>query len=584
MDLPRTDLRLAVLVTLLAVAAGALASVLWYIQVIRGDEYERLAEGNRIRLVTIPAPRGSIFDRDGKILADNRPGFETLVNLSEVKDQDKLIARLSEVLEIEPERIRTRLNRFRQKPFEPVRLATDIGIARATVFEERSPEWEGVEVRVNPVRNYPYGPAFVHLIGYVGQIEGRELERLGDLGYGSQDDIGKIGVEQSFDLFLRGVGGGEQIQVNARGYRDRVLAGRDPQPGNNLYLTVDLRAQTILDGILEGRKGAAVALDPRNGDLLALVSKPSFDPNLLTRPVDEEYLQEIFSHPDSPILNRALGGEYPPGSPFKLVVTLAGFRSGKLNPEATTDCAGSISLGSTVFRCWKEGGHGPLALREGIKNSCNVFFYRLGLDLGLDRIREAALLAGFGEKTGIGLVGEKAGFVPSRQWKKSTLREGWYPGDTANLSIGQGYIRVTPLQMASMGCLIASRGKVFQPRLATRITNSKGETIQEFPPVIRREIRLPERQWDDIWNGMYRVVNEEGGTGMLAAHPRVTVYGKTGTVQVGVAPEYDTQAWFLALVPAGERPLVLALILEEPGSGGEIAAPAAGEFFRKYYE
>lgn len=363
MDLPKTDFRLSVLVVLLGVCGGVLASALWYIQVIRGDEYSRLAEGNRIRLVSIPAPRGTIFDREGKILADNRPGFETVVNVGEVSDQAKLVSRLSEVLEIEPEKIRSRLARFRQKPFEPVRLATDIGIARATVFEERSPEWEGVEVRVNPVRNYPYGAALVHLIGYVGQIDGRELERLGDLGYGSQDDIGKIGMEQSYDLFLRGVAGGEQLQVNARGYRDRVLAGRDPQAGNNLHLTVDLRAQTILDGIMEGRKGAAVAIDPRNGDLLALVSKPSFDPNLLTRPVDEEYLQAIFSSPDSPILNRALAGEYPPGSPFKLVVTLAGFRSGKLNPESPTDCPGFITLGSTVFRCWKEGGHGPLALR-----------------------------------------------------------------------------------------------------------------------------------------------------------------------------------------------------------------------------
>ncbi len=584
MDLPKTDFRLSMLVILLGVCGGVLASVLWYIQVIRGDEYSRLAEGNRIRLVTIPAPRGTIFDRDGKILADNRPGFETAVNVGEVSDRDKLVSRLSEVLEIEPEKIRARLARFRQKPFEPVRLATDIGIARATVFEERSPEWEGVEVRVNPVRNYPYGAALVHLIGYVGQIDARELERLGDLGYGSQDDIGKIGVEESYDLFLRGVAGGEQLQVNARGYRDRVLAGRDPQAGNNLHLTLDLRAQTILDGILEGRKGAAVAIDPRNGDLLALVSKPSFDPNLLTRPVDEEYLQAIFSSPDSPILNRALAGEYPPGSPFKVVVVLAGFRSGKLNPEAPTDCPGFITLGSTVFRCWKEGGHGPLALREAIKNSCNVYFYRLGLDLGIDRLREAALLVGFGEKAGIGLLGEKGGFVPSREWKKTALHEGWYPGDTANLSIGQGYIRVTPLQMAGLGALIASRGKLYKPRLVSRITNPRGETIEEYPPVVRREIRLPTRQWDDIWTGMGKVVNEEGGTGRGAAHPRVMVYGKTGTVQVGAPPDYSTHAWFLAFVPSGERPIVLALILEEPGSGGEVAAPAAGEFFRKYYE
>jgi penicillin-binding protein 2 len=584
MDLPKTDLRLTLLVSFLAACGGVLGSALWYIQVIRGEDYERLATGNRIRLATIPAPRGTIFDRGGNILADNRPGFEAAVSLSEVSDKKKLVDRLSEVLEIEPERIQARLNRFRQKPFEPVRLATDIGIARATVFAERSPEGDGVEVRVNPVRNYPYGPALVHLIGYVGQIDPRELKRLGDLGYGSQDDIGKIGVEQSYDLFLRGVGGGEQIQVNAGGFRDRILSSQDPQPGSNLHLAVDLKAQLILDEILEGRKGAAVVLDPRNGDLLALVSKPSFDPNLLVRPVDEEYLQEIFSHPDSPILNRALGGEYPPGSPFKLVVALAGFRAGKLNPEQPVTCASLFPLGETVFKCWKEGGHGPLAFRDAIKHSCNVYFYRLGLDLGFDRIREAALLMGFGEKPGIGLTGEKEGFVPSRQWKKSALREGWYPGDTANLCIGQGYIRATPLQLAGMGCVIASRGKLFKPRLVLKITNPKGETIEEFPTVIRREIRLPDRQWDDIWAGMYGVVNEAGGTGTLAAHPRITVYGKSGTVQVGAQPDYSTHAWFLAFVPTGERPIVLALILEEPGSGGEVAAPVAGEFLKKYYE
>ena len=242
MDLPKIDLRLTLLVSFLAACGGALGSALWYIQVIRGEDYERLATGNRIRRATIPAPRGTIFDRGGNILADNRPGFEAAVSLSEVSDKKKLVARLSEVLEIEPERIQARLNRFRQKSFEPVRLATNIGIARATVFEERSPEGEGVEVRVSPVRNYPYGPAFVHLIGYVGQIDTRELKRLGDLGYGSQDDIGKIGVEQSYDLFLRGVGGGEQIQVNASGFRDR-----DPgRPGSSA------REQPLSGGGSEG--------------------------------------------------------------------------------------------------------------------------------------------------------------------------------------------------------------------------------------------------------------------------------------------------------------------------------------------
>ncbi len=576
------DFRLRVLAGFLIIWTGVIVVTLWYMQVVKGEEYLESAVRNRVRLVRIPAPRGLIRDRNGVVLADNRPSFDLMATPTEIDDRGRLLEELSRILGIPEEQLSARLDSFRHRPFEPVRLAADIGIAAATVFKEKSPELAGVEVQVNPVRHYPYGYSVVHLLGYVGQISPGELERLKDLGYRAHDDLGKMGVEEAYDNFLRGRSGVEQVQVNARLYRDRVLNRTEPVPGNDLQLTLDIRAQLILDRLLEGWKGAAVLLDPRNGDILALASHPSFDPNLLTRPVRREDAAEVFTRPDAPLLNRAISGEYPAGSPFKLVLALAGLESGSINPDTVYDCGGVFFLGNSQFRCWRPEGHGPVNLQEAIKHSCNVYFYHLGLELGVDRIEAMSRRLGLGELSGIEIRGESPGLLPGRAWKRRQYGRAWYPGDTVNLSIGQGYLLVTPLQLAGFGAAIAGRGELYRPRLVAAITSPTGEVIKEEEPLLRRQIELPPAAWEEVLSGMNRVVNEERGTGRLAAHPSVAIAGKTGTVQVGSPPEYDKHAWFLALAPADRPRLVLVLLLEDAESGGQTAAPLAGEFFRRY--
>ncbi len=578
------EIRMRFLAVCLLVWAGVIVITLWYMQLVKGEEYIERAARNRIRLIRIPAPRGLILDRNGVVLADNRPSFDLLATPTEIEQRGPLLKELSRILQIPAGRLHSRLDLFRERPFEPVRLASDIGIAAATVLKEKGTELAGVEVQVNPVRNYPFGPAVVHLLGYVGQISPGELERMRNLGYRAQDDIGKMGVEEAYDYYLRGVSGAEQVQVNARLLRDRVLSRKDPVPGNNLVLSLDIRAQLILDELLAGWRGAAVLLAPGSGDILALVSHPAFDPNLLIRPVRQEEAAEVFARANSPLLNRALAGEYPAGSPFKLVLALAGLDSGVVTPETTYDCRGIFVLGRSQFRCWRPEGHGPVNLQEAIKHSCNVYFYNLGLELGIDRIGEMARQLGLGEISGIGIKGESSGLLPGRAWKKEQIGRNWYPGDTVNLSIGQGYLLVTPIQMAGLGAAIAGRGTLYRPRLVSEIVSPGGEVIREEAPVLRREIELVPAAWNEVQAGMRRVVNDEDGTGRQAFHPSVALAGKTGTIQVGAPPDYGTHAWFLALAPAGHPELVLVLLLEEGESGSQTAAPLAGEFFHRYFE
>ena len=577
------DARLRILAIFLVIWGGVIVATLWYMQVVKGEKYQERAVRNRVRLVRISAPRGTIFDRNGVVLADNRPSFDVVINPTEVADRERLIATLSSILNLSPERLNRRLDTFRDRPFEPVRLAADIGIVAATILEEKGPELPGVDVQVNPIRSYPYGEVPVHLLGYVGQISPRELVKLKDSGYRAQDDIGKMGVEEAYDRYLRGEPGAEQLQVDARGYRDKVLSHKEPRPGDDIYLTLDIRAQEILEELLEEWNGAAVAMDPRNGDLLALVSHPSFDPNLLIRPVWKEDAERVFSDPEAPLMNRALSGEYPPGSPFKLVMALTALSSRVSTPKTTFDCRGVFLLGESTFRCWLPGGHGELDLQQAIKHSCNIYFYNLGLEVGVERISKMARAIGLGERSGLEIRGESGGLIPDRAWKKKIIGESWYTGDTVNLSIGQGYLLVTPLQMASMGCIIANRGTLYQPRIVKRMISPEGEIIKEFEPVIRKKLDVPEEIWSELLSGMVRVVNEEHGTGRAAAHPVITVAGKSGTVQVGTPPEYGKHAWFLALAPADNPEVVLAIILEDAESGPRDAAPLAGEFMRRYF-
>ncbi len=578
----RFDLRLNLVFFLIAAMGAVLMGSLWYMQIVRGEEYQRLATTNRIRLIRLSAPRGIIYDRHGEILADNRPGFDVVVNLPEVEDRRRLVEKLGEILDLPAARIESRLDTFRERPFEPVTVASDIGILKATILEEMNPELGGVQVVVNPVRNYPAGSGLAHLLGYVGQISPRELERLVEDGYRAQDDIGKIGVEAVYDRELRGTAGGEQVQVTARGFRDRLLSRRPARAGNNLHLTIDLRAQTILEELMDGYTGSAVAVDPVRGDIMAMVSNPSFDPNLMVRPVDDRYVSELFASPGSPMLNRALAGEYPPGSIFKPVVALAALEFSGITPSRTYDCGGIFSLGSVSFRCWREGGHGRIDLSEALKRSCNVYFYRLGLETGVDGIEAASRRLGLGQRIGIELGGERPGLVPGREWKRSAIGEGWYPGDTVNLSIGQGFITVTPIQAAWLAAVIAREGTPARFRLVSAVSSPEGKRLEEFDPVPATAAGFSRPAWAELRKSLLRAVAEPGGTAHGISDPAISIAGKTGTAQVAGPPGKGTHSWFVGMAPADDPEVVVAVILEHAGRGSEHAAPLAGRFLAGY--
>ncbi len=430
-------------------------------------------------------------------------------------------------------------------------------------------------IQTSPLRNYVYDSTACHVIGYLGHINKKELTKLRNYGYQRRDLIGRSGVEKYYDNYLKGKDGGSQLEVNNRGRQLRMLGIKEAVAGKDISLTIDIDLQVFIEESMGGHRGAIVVMDSTNGEILGMLSRPGFDPDMFVSGASPGAISSFFKRSDFPLVNRAISGRYPPGSVFKVVVASAALDKEKINTRTHLGCKGSYTLGRRVFRCWKKKGHGSQNIREAIKNSCNVFFYQMGRIAGADNITEFAKKFGFGKSTGIDLPGEVSGLVPGRMWKMMSMRENWYEGDTVNFSIGQGYLLVTPLQIVRMMAASGNGGRLIRPHVVKRIDVVDAASPDPKP------IRISKEALEIVKEGLDMVVNAERGTGRKARVKGLDIGGKTGTAQAG---KDKTHAWFSGFSPVDDAKMAVVVFLEHGGKGGLSASKIAGEIFGKLHE
>ncbi len=581
--------RVAVLVLMCVLLVGALVARMVHLQVIGHAHYSDLATDNRVRLSPIPPTRGLIYDRRGVLLADNLPAFNLEIVPEQVKDLPNLLGRLGEVIELSEDDIQ-RFERLRRRSpaYRSLPIKTNLSEAEVARFMVARHRFDGVSVQARLQRHYPFGARFAHLLGYVGRINERELRRVDARNYRATTHIGKTGIEKYYESLLHGTVGVREDEVNSHGRRIRVIRETPPRPGESLVLSVDARLQAVATAALAGRSGAVVALDPRNGEVLALVSEPDFDPNLFVNGISRRDYARLRDDRERPLFNRALRGQYPPGSTVKPIVALAGLEAGLITPERRMFAGPYYELpgGGRRFRDWLKGGHGWVDLDRAIVRSCDVYFYDLSYKLGIDRLHDIYGRFGLGRPTGVDLPGELGGLLPSREWKRRRHKQAWYPGETVILGIGQGYLLATPLQLATMTACIAMRGDCRRPHLLKARTASAVPSDTGQPRGWRVTLRDP-RHWDVIIDAMRHVVSSPEGTGRRINDAPYSIAGKTGTAQVfslkedeeyeadKLARHMRDHAWFVGFAPVEDPRIAVAVIVEHAGHGGSVAAPVA---------
>jgi penicillin-binding protein 2 len=568
----------------------------YYLQVIRGDHYRELSEHNRLALIKHRAPRGIIFDRRHRPLVANQPTFTALLVPEDTSDIPGTTAMLVKNLGIDARWLDETLRRVgRYRRFAPIEIKQNLTSGEVAYLEEMRYQYPGVRTSVDSIRRYNHGSMAAHILGYVGEVTPDDLRRAGETGLEIGSHIGKTGLERLHDANLRGVDGGQQVEVDSLGRRLRVVANQEPLPGQDLALTIDADIQKAAEEALGDVRGTVVVLDPRNGDILAMVSHPAYDPNLFTGGIGADDWNLLARDRRFPLQNRSIQSQYPPGSVFKLVTAAAALEAGVITPESTVTCTGGVELGNRYFRCWKAGGHGTVALNEAIAQSCDSYFYVVGRRLGIDKLARYAREMGLGARTGIPLPGEVAGLVPDTAWKKRARKAPWYTGETLSASIGQGYNLVTPLQAAVMVSAVAV-GEVWRPRLVTAVLNPDGSVDESFAPQRVRALDFKPATLEAVRRGMYGVVNAPGGTGGRARLKSVTVAGKTGTAQVvgmrqgeagrqqNLAEDQRDHAWFAAYAPYGNPQATVVVMVEHAGHGGSTSAPIAQAVLRAIFE
>jgi penicillin-binding protein 2 len=548
-----------------------LAGRLWSLQAIHGTYYRELSEQNRIRDLAIPAPRGVIYDRRGRPLVSNRAAFSVGVLPMEVRQPARLADALASVLAMDREEILARLEAGRRRPFEVVPLRRDASKQVVLTIEENRIDLPGVIIQAEPVREYLHGRLAAHALGHLGEITEEELRRMP--AYRAGDLIGKTGVERTYDEVVRGTPGRLRVEVDAAGRPQRVLDRQPARLGQSLVLSLDADLQRVAEAALAGSVGAVVALDPRNGEVLALASAPAYDPRQFVGGISAENWRRLTTDRQLPLLNRAAEGTYEPGSVFKVVTGLAALSERVASRESIFHCTGSLALGRWIFR--DLAAHGPVNFIRGTAVSCNVMFWQLGRAVGEERLTRYATALGLGWPTGVDLPAEASGFVPTAEWKQRTKREPWYPGDTLNMAIGQGFVLVTPLQVARMLSVVANGGTLHVPRLATRVLSSDGAVVRAFAqkgaPV---GVTLPAGALQTLREGLRAAVHS--GTGTAAAVEGLEVSGKTGSAE---NPRGIPHAWFAGYAPPERPSLVVVVFIEHGRRGGAAAAPIARAMF-----
>jgi penicillin-binding protein 2 len=561
-----------------------IVSRLGWLQLARGTIYRELSEENYVQGFEVGAPRGLILDRNGITLADNRASLSIMLSRVRDRDDEEVAARLSELLDLPTSFVASRLEETRTRYYGSVVLLEDAEFDEVARVEEHRSELPGVKVAMTATRRYAQGDIATHALGYVSEISEAELAEVEPLGYSAGDIVGKTGVEKRYELMLNGRDGAEYWVVDAAGREIYPFSGglsREAQPGHNLILTLDLPAQRRAEELLqEFEAGSVVGIEPSTGDVLVMASHPSPDPNAIVGGLRREHWNDLLRSPRHPLLNRAVQATYPPGSPFKLITAGAGLEEGVISHSTEVVCKGAYKYGIRTFRCWRPEGHGVVDVLKGIVESCDVFMYQVGARLGVATLMEWTERCGFGRKTGIDLGGEVSGNVPTPEWyDRHYGKRRWSRGVVINLSIGQGELLVTPLQAATFVAGIVNDGRVPTPHLLKRIQTYSGRTIGTARTGTLLRLPFPDDTLSFLRKAMVDVVEAPNGTGKQSRVPGIEVGGKTGTAQ---NPHGEDHAWFVAFAPADDPEIVLAVLVENAGGGGAIAAPIAREVIMSY--
>ena len=594
-SVPKLAPRIAGLMVMIVAVLITAALRLYYLQVIKHHDLAELADRNRIRIQRMPALRGLVFDRRLRPLVDTRPSFDAVIVPEDAPNLDVTIARLEKLLGQTgfSKKIDDADDEGRPD-YDPVTVAERLEWPQVVALEAHQLELPGVSLQVTPRRHYLYDSLAAHLLGYVGEVTVKDLNRLPDYRMG--DDIGKFGLERSWEGTLRGDSGGQEIEVDSIGRRLRMLREIPERPGNSVVMTIDLDLQRVAEDAIGERAGALIAIDPNTGYILAMASHPAFDPNIFAGGISSSAWRELTTDPSHPLENRVTQGIYPPGSTFKILDSIAGLMDHTLTTSTSYFCPGGIWFGNREYRCWRKQGHGDVAFHRAIVESCDVFFYDVGQRLGVDRIAAWAHALGLGKKTGIDLDNEKAGTIPSSEWKQRRFHERWYPAETLSVAIGQGYVAVTPIQLAELAAEVANGGTLYKPQFVKQIDALDGSVVKSFPPVVENETHIDPQMLNEVRSAMADVVSAPNGTGKAARIDGIQVAGKTGTAQVvkeaqgartketALPDRYRDHGWFMAFAPVDHPKIAIACIIEHSGHGGSSAAPVVKAVMQKYFE
>ena len=591
---PELRRRAVLLYAIVVFAFLGLGARLIYLQILHGERYTFLSENNRIRLKRVPGTRGMVLDRYGQLLVDSRPSFDLFFVPEDSDQPENTLRLLARYLKWdESEILKTYEDNKSRAAFDEITLGRDVEWSTIVAVETHQLDLPGVTLRARPRRNYADGPAAAHVLGYLGEINQKQLKAFKEQGYGIGDEIGQYGLERRWEEVLHGQSGGQQVEVDALGRRVRVLHEVTDVPGYTVHLTLDRRLQQTAFEALNGKQGTIVAIDVSNGAILAMASTPAFDPNNFARGIKTDEWRALIQDQLRPLSNRSTQGQYPPGSIFKIIMSIAGLEEGVINPEASISDPGYYVFGNRSFRDWKEGGHGAVNFHRAVVISCDTYFYQLGPKIGIDRIAKWARAFGLGEKSGVALDDERGGTIPDTAWKMKRYRQPWFPGETVSVAIGQGYVTVTPLQLANMMAAVANGGKLFRPRIVSKVESVDGATVREYGPELIRTIALKPDTIKRLHAALADVV--KAGTGGMARSPIIDIAGKTGTAQVvemkggyvkseQLAYFSRDHAWFVSFAPVDNPQIAIAVLVEHGGHGGDAAAPMAKKVYEKFIE
>lgn len=582
-DLRSTQNRLDGLQNGLLLLVAVLLLQFWLLQGVNSKHYRELAENNRIRTLSIAAPRGILTDRNGNVLAENKPAFKIVVTMGPSSGSIEEISKsLSSLLDVDEEEIRQKLSRPRAA-YQPVTIKTKATFEDVAAVEARRLEMPEVSVEVVPVRSYPRAGSAAHVVGRVGEVTDRQLKQPAFADFEPGRVVGQSGLEALYNEALTGADGLRRVVVNSRGVEVSLSEDQPARAGGAVELTLSAELQAVMEQAFKHQAGSAVALDPFTGEILGLVSSPGFDPNSFSSGIERSVWESLSRDPETPLFNRAVQGQYAPGSLFKVVVAAAGLETGLITPDTTIYCPGYASIYGHVFNCNRAAGHGYVSLGRALGESCNVYFYLLGAKLEIQRLAQYARLFGLGSATGVDLPNEASGLIPDPEWKERVLKAPWYPGETISVSIGQGQVLATPLQMARVMAAIANGGKLVQPHIVRLVS---GKPVNYEPP---RSLGLKPSTLAAIRRGLFMAVNA-GGSAQRAQISDLVVAGKTGSAQVvsssRLRKEVDDiqpRAWFAGFAPLDNPRIALAVLVDHGGSGGMAAAPLALTIFEKFF-